>query len=66
VAAGGEQLFIIDAVNGGIVLRCRPVAEGLWDVEWSPDGRRLAVGSWDGTIVVLDSVPFRERQTQQP
>lgn len=55
VAACGKQLYILDAATEGALLKYRPLAESIWHLDWSPDGERLAITSWDGAIRVFDS-----------
>lgn len=52
LALGGNGLTIIDAKTGHVVLRREPLADTIWHVDWSSDGR-LAACCWDGTIAVL-------------
>src|SRR5208337_2739192 len=43
-----------------LVLRGHAVGRYVFSVAWSPDGRRLASGSWDETIKVWDTSDGRE------
>lgn len=54
LAAGGRLLYILDPLSEGALLRERPFASTIWHLDWSPDASRLAVGSWNGEIVVFD------------
>ena len=46
-ASSGRKMFALPADHGSV-----------WAVSWSPDGTRLAVGSQDGTIRVLEELPL--------
>ncbi|MGE0479972.1 MAG: hypothetical protein AB7Q17_05815 [Phycisphaerae bacterium] len=54
LAAAGRELLLLDPDRSGALARLRPHADMTWSTEWSPDGARLASGSWDGTVVILD------------
>jgi WD40 repeat protein len=54
LASGGERLSILDPASTGSLLRERPVKGSIWHLDWSPDGQRLAIGSWNGEIVIFD------------
>lgn len=55
IAAAGKHLYILAPDVEGPMLRTSPFEETIWHVDWSPDGRRLSVASWDGSIVVFDA-----------
>lgn len=54
LAAGGRFLYILDPSREGVLLREKPLASTIWHLDWSPDASRLAVGSWNGEIVIFD------------
>ncbi|MFM7296538.1 MAG: WD40 repeat domain-containing serine/threonine protein kinase, partial [Planctomycetota bacterium] len=46
----GESVTLVDGLSGAWLGRCGDQGERLYDLELSPDGERLAVLSWDGTL----------------
>lgn len=54
LAAAGRELLLLHPARPGPLARLRPHADSAWNIDWSRDGARLASGSWDGTVVVLD------------
>jgi WD40 repeat protein len=53
IAAGGKYLYLLDPQVSGALLREKPLSETIWHLDWSPDGQRLAVTSWNGEIIVF-------------
>ncbi len=54
IAAGGLGfMYLLDPASEGALVRERPVESAIWHLDWSPTGDRLAVGSWNGEIVVF-------------
>jgi hypothetical protein len=54
-----------DAVDGRELRTLQGHTAGVEDVGWSPDGKRLATGSQDGTVKVWDAACGRELLTLQ-
>jgi tetratricopeptide (TPR) repeat protein len=61
-AAGGRVLFTLKGHTGEVgSVSWSWLDRWLWmSVAWSPDGQRLATGSWDGTAKVWDAAGGRE------
>ncbi len=55
IACAGRELVLLDPAHVGAAARLRPHADMGWNIDWSPDGHRLASGSWDGSVVILDA-----------
>ncbi len=53
IAIAADQLWMMDLDRGDIVLGLKPLADTIWNLAWSPDGRRLATCPTQGTIVIL-------------
>src|ERR1043166_8346809 len=58
---GWQQIILLDTLTGTITGQLRGHTTSLTDAKFSPDGRRLISGSWDGTVRVWD-VTARVRQ----
>lgn len=54
IAVGTDQLWIIDAEHGGVVLGMRPFADAVYHLDWSADGTRLGTCSIPGLIRILE------------
>jgi WD40 repeat protein len=52
--AGTDGVLVLDALNGTQRLQIAPPAD-IWDLAYSPDSRRIAVGCGDGTAHVFDA-----------
>lgn len=67
IACGGNECALVSARAGVTTLLMRPHKDATWDLSFSPDGRRLASCSVDGTLHVDSAIPFvaqrEERQT---
>ncbi|MBM3991264.1 MAG: hypothetical protein FJ298_09700 [Planctomycetes bacterium] len=48
----GDSVTLIDGLSSAWIGRCGYQGERLYDLELSPDGERLAVLSWDGTLTL--------------
>jgi WD40 repeat protein len=59
VAGGGTILPIWDV--SGRPLRLSGHTDDVWDAQWSPDGRRIATTSYDGTARMWDAASGEER-----
>ncbi len=57
VAIAADQLWIMDLERGDVVLGLNPLADSIWNLAWSADGRRLATCPTQGTIIILDAGP---------
>jgi WD40 repeat protein len=55
IAVGADQLYLVDAHRGGVVVGLAPHADTIWDLDWTPDGRRLATCAMGGVIKVLSA-----------
>lgn len=55
IACASREVILLDPRRAGVVARLRPHREMAWNLMWSPDGARLASGSWDGTVVILSA-----------
>jgi len=54
---GGDSsgnVVIWDGLTGKILVDIRAHNGGVESVAWSPDGKILATGSWDGTVILWD------------
>ncbi len=65
-SAGGNfgkagELKIWDLATGKERTQIAPFAQDLWDVAWSPDGKRVAVACRDGYAMVVDGGRTRQR-----
>jgi WD40 repeat protein len=52
-----------DAASGQELLTLKGNSNFVISIAWSPDGKRLATGSWDNTAKVWDAVSGRELLT---
>lgn len=53
---------LIDPVRGGSILSLIPHGgEAVWAASFSHDGSRLATNCWDGSIVIMGTIPRRDR-----
>lgn len=66
LAAAPRAARLLDVEHGGLLLRLRPHEDTLWHLSFSPDGRRFATCSWDGTMWIGDTMPLRERTRGSP
>jgi len=57
IAIAADQLWILDLEQGDLVLGLKPLADSIWNLAWSRDGRRLATCPTQGRIVILDADP---------
>jgi WD40 repeat protein len=53
LAVGGRYLYLLDPMAEQPLVRERPLQDTIWHLDWSPDGSHLAIGSWNGEIVVF-------------
>lgn len=53
IAAGGKHLYVLDPRIEGSLFGSKLFDDTIWHLDWSPDGKRLAVACWDGSIVAL-------------
>ncbi len=56
----GAEIFVLDVMTGGELLRLRGHTEAITSMAYSPDGRRLASVAHDGTVKLWDSATGRE------
>lgn len=61
VAIASHELVLIDPQRGAAVAKFQPHNDTIWNLQFSPDGTKLASCSWDGTIIVLDKRSLRSR-----
>lgn len=55
IAAGGTNLYIFDPGIEGPVMRSSPSIETIWHLDWSPEGERLAIAGWSGSIIIYST-----------
>ena len=60
-----EPVFLGDAITGQRLMSLKGRSEDVevWSIAFSPDGKRLASGSWDQTVKVWDAGDGRELMT---
>ncbi len=66
LAAASQACPLLDTATGTVVLTLRPPCDTLFHLEFSRDGARLACASTDGTFVILETTPARERRVLHP
>jgi WD40 repeat protein len=54
ISTGHGYLSVIDGISGNTLFSIEPPS-AFTSVAWSPDGQRLAVGSFDSTIWIVDA-----------
>jgi WD40 repeat protein len=53
-----NYVYLFDTVSGAIIGRLGPLPNVMYDLAFSPDGRRLAVGLWGPNGVRMWAAPF--------
>lgn len=53
------QVAVFDLTSGKLTARCQGHDDGIWPFIFSPDGKRIATGSSDGTARVWDAATGR-------
>lgn len=54
----GGYVYVFDAINGKLLHRLGPVPQAIGELEFSPDGQRLAAGLGQGGGLLLWPAPF--------
>lgn len=70
-AHGQGEVILWNVAGRSITRTFRGLSERVFAVTFSPDGRRLASGTWDGTIYVWDlneatEKPSDDKERQAP
>lgn len=61
LVGAGQHLWFLEPKTGHLLATLRVTREASWDLEFSPDGTRLATADLDDAIRVLDAIPLRAR-----
>jgi WD40 repeat protein len=63
VVSGPAAVAVVEAATGRVRLTLRGHKAPIWSVAFAPDGRTLATGSQDGTVILWDLATGSERLT---
>lgn len=57
-SGGSNHVYLFDTVSGAIIARLGPLPNVMYDLAFSPDGRRLAAGLWGTNGIRMWTAPF--------